>query len=289
MLKKLIPISLALVLSFSLAALAGCGEKLPREEMDQIVAASTDASYDTISFDTELPMTIEVKGGSDPGTIIVSTSGTGFVDMVNQAMRVTADIDLSVPGTGSRYWETEVYVVDGWVYSGVNVPDEGEQWLKTELTEAIWQQYDQLEPYLELLATASDIDYKGTETVNAVECYVFELEPDMDLLSAFVVEATASLAVMNLSGLDLPEFYQELSVKEWVAKDSHLLQRAEIAVVLEIRPEDIGETGDSFDKLTIDIGMTMRFYAYGQPFTVVLPPEALEAEEMDIPETEFAP
>lgn len=283
MLKKLIPIFLALALSFSLVALVGCGEKLPQEEIDQIVAASADASYDTISFDTELPMTIEVKGGSDPGTIIVSASRTGFMDMVNQAMRVTADIDLTVTGTGSRYWETEVYVVDGWTYYGVNVPDEGEQWLKTELTEAMWQQYDQLGPFLELLATASDIDYKSTETVNGVECYVFELEPDMDLLSAIVAEATASVAVMNLSGLDLPELYQELSVKEWVAKESYLLQRAEIAVVLEIRPEDVDETGDSFDKLTIDTGMTIRFYAYGQPFTVVLPPEALEAEEMEIP------
>ena len=32
--------------------------------------------------------------------------------------------------------------------------------------------------------------------------------------------------------------------------------------------------------MTMDIGMTMRFYAYDQPFTVVLPAEALDAEEV---------
>ena len=75
-----------------------------------------------------------------------------------------------------------------------------------------------------------------------------------------------------------------MSVREWVAKDDNFLQRTEVAVVLEVRPEDIGETGDDFDKLTIDVGMTMRYYDYNQPFTVVLPPEAINAEEFD-PET----
>ncbi len=284
MLKKLIAISLALVLCFGLAAGAGCGEKMPQEEIDQIVVGALTASFNTVSFDTEMPMTVEIKGGDDPGTIIVDKSGTGFRDMVNQAMRSMAYIDLSVPGEGSRDWETEIYIVDGWIYSGVSVPDEGEEWLKTELTDSIWWQHDQLAPYLELLGTASDIDYKGTEIVNGVECYLFELEPDIDILSALVAEATAFLTVMNLSGLNLPEFYQEFSVKEWVAKDNYLLQRAEIEVSFEVRPEDIGGTGDDFDKLTIDVGMTLRCYDYNQPFTVVLPPAALDAEEY-VPET----
>ena len=287
MLKKLIAISLALVLSLGLVGpLAGCGEKLPQEEIDQIVIGVLTASYETVSFDKELPMTVEVDGGPNPGTIVVSISGNGFLDMVNEAMRITMDMGLSVPGTGSRELENEVYVVDGWIYSGVSVPGEGEEWLKTELTGAIWQQQNPLTPYLELLATASDIDYKGIEIVNSVECYVFELEPDIDLLSALVVEEMASLGVINLSGIDLTELYEEMSVREWVAKDSNFLQRTEVAVVLEVRPEDIGETGDDFDKLTIDVGMTMRYYDYNQPFTVVLPPEALDAEDVsaEIPE-----
>lgn len=281
MLKKLIAISLALVLCFGLVAGAGCGESLPQEEIDQIVIGAMAAGYGTVSFDTEMPMTVEIKGGDDPGTIVVSMSGTGFLDMVNEAMRMASDIDLSVAGTGSRYWETEVYVVDGWIYSGVSVPDEGEEWLKTELTGEIWQQQNPLTPYLELLATASDIDYKGTEIVNGVECYLFELEPDIELLSILVAESTASLPATNLIGLDLPELYRDYSVKEWVAKDSYLLQRAEIEMSFEIRPEDVGGTEDSFDKFTIDFGLTMRYYDYNQPFTVVLPPEALDAEEFD--------
>ncbi len=151
-----------------------------------------------------------------------------------------------------------------------------------ELTEEVWQQQDQVEQYVELLATAVDIDYKGTETVNGVECYVFEIEPDMDTLGDLMVEETSGLGIMDLSGLDLGELYQELSVKEWLAKDSYLLQRAEVELVMEFRAGDVGATGDDFEKMTIDIEMTMRFYDYDQPFAVVLPPEALAAEEVPI-------
>jgi len=282
MLKKLLLISLALVLSFSLVAFAGCKEKLPQEEIDQTIAGALAASYDTVSFDMDAPMTMEMEGGDDPSTMSVAMSGTGFIDIINRAMRMTIGMEMNVPGAGPRYMDAEIYVLEGWMYTGVDVPDMGEQWQKMELTEEMWQQQDQVGQYVELLATAVEVDYKGTETVNGVECYVFEIEPDMDNLTEILSQETSTLGLINLGGLDLGELYQELSVKEWLAKDSYLLQRAEIELVMEIRPGDVGATGDDFEKMTIDIEMTMRFYDYDQPFTVVLPPEALAAEEVPI-------
>ncbi len=281
-LKKLLLISLALVLSFSLVTFAGCKEKLPQEEIDQIIAGALAASYDTVSFDMGVPMTVEAEGGDAPGTMTVDMSGTGFIDIINQAMRMTMEADMSIPGAGPQVINAEIYVLEGWMYTGMDIPGLDEQWVKTALTEQMWQQQDQVEQYVELLATAVDIDYKGTETVNGVECYVFEIEPDMDNLTEILSQETSTLGLINLSGLDLAELYQELSVKEWLAKDSYLLQRAEVELVMEVRPGDVGATGDDFEKMTIDIGMTMRFYDYDQPFTVVLPPEALAAEEVPI-------
>ena len=282
MLKKLLLLSLALVLSFSLVAFVGCGEKMSQEEKDQIIAGALAASYDTVSFDMDLPMTMVVEGGDAPGTIDVAMNGNGFMDMVNQAMRLAIAMSIEVTGAGAQSLEGEVYVVDGWMYSGMSVPDLGEQWLKMEMTEPMWQQQDQIGPYLELLATAFDIDYKGIEIVNGVECYLFELEPEMGVLTDILLEATASLGAVDLRGFDLAELYQELSVKEWVAKDSYLLQKTEVVITMEIRPEDVGETSDSFDKMNMDVSLTMRFYDYNQPFTVVLPPAALEAEEFSL-------
>jgi hypothetical protein len=144
----------------------------------------------------------------------------------------------------------------------------------------MWQQQDQVEQYIRLLATAVEVDYKGTETVNGIECYVFELEPNMDTLQELLAQETASGMLMDLSGIDLAELYKELSVKEWLAKDNYQLQRTEVKIVMEMSPEDVGATSDAFDKMTIDMNMGMRFYAYNQPFSIELPPEALDAEEM---------
>ena len=43
-LKKILLLSQALVLSFSLVAFVGCKEKLPQEEIDQIITGSSDES-----------------------------------------------------------------------------------------------------------------------------------------------------------------------------------------------------------------------------------------------------
>jgi hypothetical protein len=279
-LKKLLLLSLALVLSFSLVAFVGCKEKLPQEEIDRIIAGAAAASYDTVSFDMEVPMTIKVVGGSDPGTMDVTMSATGAVDMNNQAMQMTMDMEMNVPGSGSQAIDAEVYILEGWVYTGMEIPEMDDQWMKMELTEALWQQQSQVEQHVGLLETAVEVDYKGIETVNGIECYVFEIEPDMATLNDLLVQETSGLGIMDLSVLDMAELYQEMSVKEWLAKDSYLPQRTEIEMVLEIRPGDVNATSDDFDKMTMSIEMDMRFYAYDQPFTVVLPPEALAAEEM---------
>jgi outer membrane lipoprotein-sorting protein len=284
-LKKLLLLSLALVLSFTLVFSIGCKEKLPQEEIDQIIAGATAASYDTVSFDMDLPMTVKAEGGSEPGTMTAEMSGTGAIDILNRAMQMTMGMEISVPGTGSQEISAEIYVLEGWMYTGVDIPGVGENWMKIELTEPVWQQQVQVEQFVELLATAVEVDYKGTETVNGVECYVFEIEPNMDTLRDLLLQETSSLGMMDLSGLDVAELYQELSVKEWLAKDSYLLQRTEVEMTMEVSPDDVGATSDDFEKMSIDIKMTTRFYAYNQPFNVVLPPEALDAEEPVPPST----
>jgi hypothetical protein len=278
-LKKLLLLSLALVLSFSLVSFAGC-KGLPQEEIDRVIAGASAASYDTVSFDIDMPVTIKAKGGSDPGTTTEDMSGTGAIDMVNQTMLMNLGMDITVPDGSSQTVSTEIYVLEGWMYTGMSVPSYDEEWAKIALTEPMWQQQDELVQHLELLETAVEVKYKGTETANGVECYVFEIEPDMATLSDFVIHETSAMGLMNLSGINLTEFCKKRSVREWLAKDSCQLQRAEITVVLEFNPEDVGASSTAFEKVTIDIGMNMRFYAYDQPFTVVLPAGALEAEEI---------
>jgi hypothetical protein len=277
--KKLLVLSLALVLSFSLVAFAGC-KGLPQEEIDQVTAGAAAASYGTFSFDTDIPITIKLEGGSNPGTIAIDIVGTGAVDITNQAMQTNLTAGVNVPDSNPQTVSSEIYVLEGWMYTGMTIPGSDEQWAKIALTDPMWQQQDQLGLYLKLLETAVEVKYKGTETANNVECYVFEIEPDMAALNEVVLQAASTMGMMDLSTINLTDLYKELSVKEWVAKEDYRLQRAEVSAVLQIHPEDVGLTSDSFEKMTLNIGTSMRFYAYDQPFNVVLPAGAQTAEEV---------
>lgn len=280
MLKKLLLLSLALVVSFGLVAFVGC-KKLSQEEIDQIIDGAIAAQYDSFSFGMEMPMAIEVTGGSDAGGMTVAMEGSGVIDVVNKEMQMTMSMAMDITGYGEQEMEAETYIVDGWMYVGTEVSGLGYQWVKMEITEEIWQQQLSVEQQVELLETAVDIDYEGTDTVNGVECYVFDIEPDMGTLGTILGGGMSDL------GLDFDEFalddlYKELTVKEWVAKDGCLVMRTEIKIVAEMSAEEAGALTGDFDKMAVTIELNMDCYDYNQPVSITLPPEALAAEETSL-------
>ena len=278
--KKILLLSLALVLSFALVTLVGCGEKLPQDEIDQIIANVISAEYDTVSFDMEMPMTMKVVGGSEAGTMTMDVDGSGVIDLANEEMRMTMNMVMDIPGVGEQDMDAEVYIVGGWMYTKMALLGLGEQWSKMEVTEETWQQQNQVEPMVEFLETASGVNYLGSKTVNGTECYLFEIVPDMEELGALLGQETTSMGMLDFSQFDIADLYKRLSVKEWIAKDSYLLMKVEIEMVLEMSASDLGATADDFDKMTMDVKIVEIFYNYNQPVSIDLPEEALGAEEM---------
>lgn len=283
-LKKLLLLSLALVLSFSLVAFVGCGEELSQEEIDQIIANITSAEYNTVSFDIDMSMSLKVSGGSDAGTMTADAVGSGAMDMVNEGAQMTMDMALDIPEVGEQDVSAQIYFVDGWMYMGMDIPELGAQWMKMEADEAMWPQPDPLEQQMELWEGAIEVKSLGTETVNGVECYVYEMIPDMGVLSDMLAQEMSGMGMdlMDFAQFDLSDMYKEFSVKEWLAQDSYLPMKIDIKVVMEVEAGDFGATGDDFDKTTMDVEMNMDFYDYNQPVSIVLPPEALDAEEMPL-------
>jgi hypothetical protein len=275
--KKVLLLSLALVLSF---ALAGCGEELPQEEIDQIIANVTTAQYDTVSFDMEMPMTMKVVGGSEAGTMTMDINGSGVMDSVNKEMQATMNMAMDIPGFGEQEMDAEVYIVGGLMYTKVDLLGLGEQWSKMELTEEMWQEQSQIEPLVGFLETAVEINYLGTKTLNGTECYLFEIVPDMGELGELLGQETSVMGIMDFSQFDLADMYKEFSFKEWIAKDSYLIMKVELEMVVEMSASDVGATADDFDTMTMDVKLVENFYDYNQPVSIELPPEALDAEEM---------
>lgn len=278
--KRILLLSLALILSFTLIGCAGGG--LPQEEIDQIVtnAATAYVEVNTGKFDyTDLSMTIEWVGGSEPGTVTMVGDGAVVIDIANREMQMAMNMTMDIAEQGEQEMTTAMYVVDEWLYTMAEYAGEGEQWQKTELTEELWQQQSYIEQQIDFLKTAVEINYLGSEAVNGTDCYVLEVVPSMEALGNLMAQQLQSLGI-DFSQVNLADLFKEMSVKEWIAKDTYWVMKAEVGALLEMHPEDLGYTEDDFEKMTIDTNTGLTFYDYNQPVDITLPPAALDAEEV---------
>lgn len=290
--KKVLVFCLALVLCF---AFVGCAEKeepLTSEQIDQIITEAVNglAEAETYKFDMDLSMSMELVGGTDPGTMSMSANATGSIDNVNEEMHMRMDMTINMPEQGEQDMGMEIYIVGEWVYEKMSIPELGELWVKMGLTPEMWEMQKQTEQQMELLETAMKIELVGSESVGGVDCYIFEITPDMGKLLGYLSE---TLGMQGLSPEEMEalgwlfgdlfeDLFKELSIREWIAKDSSLFVKAEVHMVMEVSPEDVGATAEDFEKLTMDMDMGMAAHDYNEPVSIELPPEALDALEIPV-------
>jgi len=272
----ILALSLALVMSFTLV---GCDKGLPQEEIDRIIESVTSVQYDTLRLDMDMATTVEIIGGSDAGKMTMTGDGTGVMDMVNRAMQMTMNMSVDIPEMGTQTMISKVYLVGGWMYTGVEIPEFGEQWFKQEAIPGMWEQQNQVEQQIEFLKTAVEVKSLPDQAVDGTDCYVFEVVPSMEALGDLLAQQSSSMS-MDFSQMDLANLFEEMVVKEWIAKDSYQVAKSEVYMRMQMRPEDVGATAADFDKMVMDINMTIRLYDYNQPVSIVLPDAALDASEM---------
>jgi hypothetical protein len=274
--KVIIALSLALVLSL---AVVGCDRGLPQEEIDRIVENVSSAQFDSLKLDLDIDMTMTVEGGASPGQMILTSSGTGVVDMVSHEIQIAMDMNLDIPEVGTQTMATEYYLVGEWLYTSFDIPDVGKQWLKTAVTPGMWEQQSQIEQQIEFLKTAVKVKSLPDEAVDGTDCYVFEAVPSVEALGELLSQQT-SIIGMDLSQLNLADLLKEMRVKEWIAQDSYQVLRSEVYLRLQMKPADVGATSADFDTMVIDMTMATKLYDYNQPVSIELPDEALDAQEI---------
>jgi hypothetical protein len=274
--KIILALSLALVLSFTLV---GCDKGLPQDEIDRIIESVTNARYDTVTLDMDMAMTMEIIGGSEEGEVAMTGDGTGVMDMVNREMQMTMNMSVDIPELGEQTMVSKVYLVGNWMYTGVEIPDFGEQWFKQEALPGMWEQQSQLEQQLAFLKTAVEINSLPDQAVDGTDCYVFEVVPSVEALGELLAQQASSTG-MDFSQFDLANLFEEMKVTEWIAKDGYQVLKSEVYMRMQVLPEDVGATAADFDKMVMDMNMTMRLYDYNQSVSIDLPAAALDAPEM---------
>lgn len=274
--KKILPMGLVLVVVFSFAACVG--EPSAQEIVDGVIESLDDIRTCQLDMDMTIDAAGETEGEVFEATIAMDFSGA--LDIENRQMRMNIAMNMAVPGEDEIEIEMEMYLISDMVYMMVEVPEMGPMWMKSEIPEGTWEEMNQVESQVELLE-AAQVKVMGSEQVRGVDCYVLQLTPDMEQLWQLVMQQA------EVTGEEMPEvaeeFLQEMfrgfSVKQWVAKDTYLLTKAEIDMAVELTPEALGSPEEE-GVLTMDITMNLLAYNYNQPVSIVLPPEAEEAIEV---------
>ena len=280
--KEIVAISLVLVMLLSFAACAK--EPSVQEIIDGVIEAQDDIRSYEFEMDMSWDMAGEVEGEAGEGTIAMELSGA--LDLENRQMRATIAMDMAMTGEDEMEIEMEMYIIDNMGYMMMEVPEMGPMWMKQEISEADWQQtltevIAMSEPQIELLQTAQ-VEVIGSERVKGVDCYLLQLTPDMEQLWQTAMQQAALALSGGGTGLAeipeglLEEAFSDFSVKQWVAKDTYFLMKAEIDMAMELTAEAMEvEEGE----MTMNITISLLAYNYNESISIVVPPEALEAQD----------
>jgi hypothetical protein len=275
--KRFVAILILVILLVSLVACGGGeGEAEPVEEIaDAAVAAY--AGLDTYRFDMDMTMEMDVTGGDDTvdGTVAVEMNSAS--DKVNQRayrnMQVSADIPPAMEG------EVEMYTMDDYAYLRTSMPAEPPTWLKWEICLPCGgkEKLDIVGQQADLLEDSIEVEVIDTDTLDATECYVLEVRPELEKLWEWMKEQYGIGERLPDLESDLNEVISDVSINQWIAKDTYYTLKSTIDITL---------TSLAW---TLDITATVVVYDVNQPVNIELPPEAEDAEESGFPVPIFGP
>ena len=284
MLKKVVAVSLLLIITLSVIACNG--GKLPSAE--EIVAAILDSQQDieTYKFDVDMEMYITVEAEDETIEMYAVTDGGGSTDVENNVMQMTGDINMVMPDVGEIEVKEHMYLVDNMMYIGIDMPAfmGGSTWIKAQMPVYMPNEMNQVLSLTALIETA-EITVLGSEIVNGVDCYVIEVVPDADQLWELVSQQLQfmgdEIEIPDITGELIRKMYDDVSVTYYIAKDTYFLISSSMDMFLELTPADLGYPEEE-GLMTMDITMELLAFDYNIPVSIELPPEAADAIEIPL-------
>jgi len=274
--KKILTMSLVLVVVVSLAACAK--ESSAQEIVDGVIESLDNIRTSQFDMDMTMDMAGEAEGEAFEATMVMDSSGA--LDVESRQMRMDMTMSMTMPGQSEVEIGMAMYLIGDMMYMSMETPEMGPMWMKMEMPERSWEQMSQVESQVELLE-AAQVEVIGSERVRGIDCYVLQLTPDMEQLWQLAMQQAevTELEMPAISEEFVKEMFRSFSVKQWIAKDTYFLTKAEIDMAVELTPEAMGLPEEE-GVLTMDIAIAFLAYNYNQPVSIELPPEAEEAVEM---------
>ena len=273
----------ASVLAVSILA-SGCGratDLTAQEVIDNTISAYS--SVQTVKTTSTMSLKMDITDEAETTSASMDIDISGAMNIKETEMVVTMTMDMDVPGLSAQDVSYDMYIVDDWMYMRVDAPIAGEQWIKSRLDTPTWSQQDQLAQQLELLKSAIGVSSAGSETVDGVNCYVLEINPDMAALASYLTSQMGQQAGTTLpEDIDLSRMFKSITIKEWISKDSYLPVKADMKISIDVREDDFSDSTGGTGAMAMDMAMVIEYFDYNQPVTVVLPAGAANAIEQSL-------
>ena len=216
----------------------------------EILEMSQNASMNTMQFN------ISMENGLMGEAYMTNMIGAG--DNLNQEMYLV-ETSPDMPD-----YDMEVYIVDDWIYR--TNPNSSTEWIKTGLTEDIWAKQDITDQKLGLLSEYLGARYIGMESINGINCYKIDVEPNWDAIFA----AADISETEGVSKQDMIDMIKDTSCTAWVAEATYYTARIFFGMTIEM--DILGQ------KYSMTMDMTMTTSNINQPVTINLPAAAKSAK-----------
>ncbi len=272
----------------AVAMLAGCveEERMSTVEIKEMALATTE-SIDTYTFDMDMTQNIQISNETGETEMTKLSTGNGVVDNINKKMNQEMTTTMKMPSE-TKEMKMDMYFINNTMYTKrEGIPKMPAQWRKMEMPEGykeFWELQNQVEQQMELL-NVSKVEQLEDEKVNDVDCYVLKLTPDIEKHWETVMkQARLSELMQSLQqndSFDIGKMIKEMSIKQWIAKDTKFPMKTEMQLKMMMSSEDLNlrdETKEKFT-MTMDQRTSIVFHDYNEPVTIELPKEAESAAE----------
>jgi hypothetical protein len=272
---------LLILVLLAVLALVGCGSPETKVSADKVVQDALAAQAGVTASHVEITVAATAQGTMNGSSLDAALDATvnGDIDWANKKMK--ANIDANVDYNGLKIpVSAEMYVVDNYTYTKINMVMMTDNWSKSVLPVDFWQTLDNTQ-FINGILQSTEVGQLKEEKVGSVNCYVLQLKPDVAAIQQMLSQQSSAEEGMP----NMEDIITNLSFKVWVAKDTSYVTKIEIVLSAHIPAGVLSETvnlGGLDMSLTItDISLTITMEAteFNQSVSIQLPDEAKNADE----------
>lgn len=226
------------------------------------------------SYETEMEMTMNLDGVVDgeSGKIDLTAKANGAADMA--ARKMWMDMAMSMKGKGGTETIDEVNKISTYIdgditYVGTTDSTGKMSWQHQTTPSSTWEQKQQIDQFMSLLDN-SEIKYLKSEKVQGTQCYLVELDPDLNVLWNLIGQQmgqyTSDMGVDNIGSA-----VKKVTVKYWFAQDTLFFRKIYINMDMELSAEQMGGTEG---QVTVLSEITLDISKHNTSINIKVPEEA---------------